>query len=231
MTRIETVTWISATFRRHPPRLRIVKTKGTMGDRSPPRIRASSKPFWLHIAFIRCVIHIWFLSVVSTRLRTSCDFLIIVIFSSQNRHDGRRYHLPDYVVGIYYAIKLRKNDIGWEETGEAVAIKAVSWECIRAHQNSRSENFVQEVKALNHLSDELRGRSIEETHVLTDITVMFNISHLYLVMPYCAGPERDLCMRVAASLMDQGPLTEDESRFYFKQMLKVSFVVAIVFRS
>lgn len=138
----------------------------------------------------------------------------------ENRHDGRRYHLPDYVVGIYYAIKLRKYDIGWEETGEAVAIKAVSWECIRAHQNSRSENFVQEVKALNHLSDELQGRSIEETHVLTDITVMFNISHLYLVMPYCAGPERDLCMRVAASLMDQGPLTEDESRFYFKQMLK-----------
>jgi hypothetical protein len=38
-------------------------------------------------------------------------------------------------------------------------------------------------------------------------------------------------MRVAASLMDQGPLTEDESRFYFKQMLKVSFDVAIVFRS
>ncbi len=126
---------------------------------------------------------------------------------------------------VYYAKKLRKDYIGWRETGEAVAIKAVSWECIRAYQNLRSENFVQEVKALYHLSDALRERPIEETHVLTATTIMCNDSHLYLVMPYC---ELDLCMRVANALEEQGPLTEDESKFYFKQILKVRFVVAIV---
>ncbi len=146
-------------------------------------------------------------------------------FSSQNRHGG-------FSTYIYYAKRLQRDDFGfgWRETGEDVAIKAVSWECIRANRNRTSEDFVKEVAALNYLSDGLRERSIEETHVLTANAVMCNNSHLYIVMPYCDGG--DLCMRVAQ--MEHTRLTEDEARLYFKQILKVRSVsrgVSHYFRS
>ncbi|KAL3790048.1 hypothetical protein ACHAW5_008643 [Stephanodiscus triporus] len=117
---------------------------------------------------------------------------------------------------VYYAKRLQKrDDVGWTETkGGDVAIKAISWERIRATRNRVSEDPVKEVAALQYLSDGLRGRSIEETHVLTADTVMCNDSDLYIVMPYCHGG--DLCMRVAT----RGRFAEDEARFYFRQILK-----------
>ncbi|KAL3776461.1 hypothetical protein ACHAW5_006907 [Stephanodiscus triporus] len=127
--------------------------------------------------------------------------------------EGRR--LPDYVAHVYPARKLRRDDIGWIETGDAVVIKAVSWECIRAWRDFTSEDIVKEVKTLNYLSDELHGRLFEDTHVLTANTVMYNDSHLYVVMP---NGGRDLCMFVQG--LTRTRLTEDESRFYFRQILK-----------
>jgi serine/threonine protein kinase len=115
---------------------------------------------------------------------------------------------------------LRKEDVGWIETGEAVAIKAVSFRCIRANRNRLSEDFYKEAAALNYISNGLRGSPIEETHVLTADTVMCTNSHLFMVMPYCDGG--DLFDRVAHA--ERTRLTEDEARFYFEQILTVSLV-------
>ena len=58
-----------------------------------------------------------------------------------------------------------------------------------------------------------------DTHILNADTIMSNESDLYIVMPYCAGG--DLCQRVAEK--EELRFTEDESRFWFKQILKVSY--------
>ncbi|KAL3808425.1 hypothetical protein ACHAXA_003832 [Cyclostephanos tholiformis] len=128
----------------------------------------------------------------------------------ENRHGGHPTH-------VYYARKLRREDVDWIETGEAVAIKAVSFQCIRANRYRLSEDFYKEAAALNYLSNGLRGRPIDETHVLTADTIMCSNSHLFIVMPYCDGG--DLFERVAE--MDRSRLTEDEARFFFRQILKL----------
>jgi hypothetical protein len=147
------------------------------------------------------------------RLRWPFFLTVTPHYFPKKCHEGGRYNLPDYVAVVYPARKLQKDDIGWIETGEAVVIKAVSWECIQAWRNVTSEDFVKEVKTLNYLSDELHGRLFEDTHVLTANTVMYNDSHLYVVMP----KGKDLCKLIARRTR----LTEDESRCYFKHILKV----------
>lgn len=129
---------------------------------------------------------------------------------------------------MYYAKVLQKADFNWITTDEEVAIKAVSWNCIRACQRRISEDFIKEVAALQYLSEwhERTGdpeipASYMDTHVLTADTIMSNESHLYIVMPYCAGG--DLCQRVAEK--EETRFTEDESRFWFKQILKVGVVI------
>ncbi len=93
----------------------------------------------------------------------------------------------------------------------------MSWRCIRACRNRLSEDFVKEISALKYLSDWHNGKNVMDTNILTADTVMSSESHLYIVMPYCDGG--DLCMRVAEKT--QTRFSEDESRYWFKQILKV----------
>jgi serine/threonine protein kinase len=126
---------------------------------------------------------------------------------------------------VYYARKLRSvrsEDAGWIKTDEAVAIKVVSFECIRDNQGIISEDFIKEVAANEYLSNELRGETIEETHVLTADVIMCDNENLYIVMPYCDGG--DLCSLVFHRLIfERRPLTEVEVRSHFEQILRVSF--------
>jgi serine/threonine protein kinase len=109
-------------------------------------------------------------------------------------------------------------------TDEEVAIKTVSWRCIRACQNRLSEDFVKEISALQYLSkwraDE--GKSITDIHVITADTVMCDECCLYIVMPFCRGG--DLCQRVA----EVEKFTEDESRLWFRQILKVRCLIITI---
>lgn len=107
--------------------------------------------------------------------------------------------------------------MNWITTDEVVAIKRVSWEFIRASQNRLSEDFIKEIATLKYLSDFLDGTSMTDTHILTADVVMSDESYLYLVMPYCAGG--DMCTRVG--LAERFRLSEDDSRRYFLQLLKV----------
>lgn len=120
---------------------------------------------------------------------------------------------------------MQKADLNWTETGEEVAIKEVSWEAIRASRGRISEDFVKEVAALQHVAEwhenEMNGRSILETHVISANVIMTDESNLYIVMPYCAGG--DLCQQVGFA--EDYRLTEDESRHWFKQILKVIIVI------
>ncbi len=115
---------------------------------------------------------------------------------------------------------MRSEDVGWRETGEVVAIKSVSFECIRNTRHRIAENFYEEAAAMNYISNFLRGRPIEETHILTADVVMCDNSDLFIVMPYCH--DGDLCTRVAHA--EQTRLTEDEAKVIFKQILMVSLV-------
>jgi len=121
-----------------------------------------------------------------------------------------------FTTHVYYGRVLHKTDVNWVATNEFVAIKAVSWQCIVACRNRLSEDFVKEIAALEYISDWHREKfkSIMDTHILTADMVMSNESHLFIVMPYCTGG--DLCMRVA----EQRRLSEEESRLWFKQILK-----------
>mmetsp|Transcript_24824 Transcript_24824/g.44843 ORF Transcript_24824/g.44843 Transcript_24824/m.44843 type:complete len:428 (+) Transcript_24824:182-1465(+) len=134
-------------------------------------------------------------------------------------------------ISIYYAKVLQKSSdlLHWTETGEEVAVKQISWEMIRATRGGRmSEDFVKEIAALQYVAEwhssrtEIlgggRGRMslIKDTHVMSPDTIMSDESNLYIVMPYCR--EGDLFQRVAS--VEECRLSEDESRFWFKQILK-----------
>jgi hypothetical protein len=126
---------------------------------------------------------------------------------------------------VYRATVLYKSDLYWVETNQQVAIKRMAWECIQASRNERiSEDFVKEIAALQYLSnflneennhddngDELSQRS----HVMTANTIMANSSHVFIVMPYCAGG--DIVERVAKSTNDR--FTEATAKYWFRQML------------
>lgn len=137
----------------------------------------------------------------------------IILFFRQNNHGAFQTH-------IFYARVIQKADFHWTATEEAVAIKRVSWQCIRASRNRLSEDFLKEIAALKYLSDFLDGTStsIEDAHILTADIIMSDESYMYIVMPYCDGG--DMCMRVASA--ENYRLSEEESRSYFIQILKVS---------
>lgn len=67
-------------------------------------------------------------------------------------------------------------------------------------------------------STQMPGKTTRETHVMIPDTVMYNQTHLYIVMPYCKGG--DLCMLVADE--KEECFTEDIAKYYFKQILKVT---------
>eukprot|EP00956_Cyclotella_meneghiniana_P033329 scaffold95035_cov71-Cyclotella_meneghiniana.AAC.1 len=74
---------------------------------------------------------------------------------------------------IYYATVLQKADLYWLSTDDEVAIKAVSWQCVREAQNRLSEDFIKEISALEYLSQwrESEGKSVTDAHVMTADTV------------------------------------------------------------
>jgi hypothetical protein len=73
-------------------------------------------------------------------------------------------HHGIWTTHIYYARVLHKADLYWISTDEEVAIKTVSWRCIRACQNRLSEDFVKEISALQYLSQwrAAEGKSITD---------------------------------------------------------------------
>ena len=113
---------------------------------------------------------------------------------------------------IYHARILRQGATNiWVNTGEECAVKAVSWNDIRARQSRMSEDILKEVAALQYVSDWHRKAgpgplSALDTHVMTADVIMSNETHLLVVMPFCPGG--DLCELVAASPQER--LTETE---------------------
>mmetsp|Transcript_29568 Transcript_29568/g.63692 ORF Transcript_29568/g.63692 Transcript_29568/m.63692 type:complete len:463 (+) Transcript_29568:115-1503(+) len=145
-----------------------------------------------------------------------------------------------YTTYVYHARVLRKAQRNWIATGEEVAIKEVSWQTIRASLGRTSEDFLKEIAALRYVSDwhdnndnvdcdngnndsnndsnntKRNRRSILDTHILAADVIMSNETDAYIVMPFCAGG--DLMQLVAEK--EEMRLTEDGSRFWFRQILK-----------
>lgn len=100
-----------------------------------------------------------------------------------NEHQN---HHGIFTTHIYYARVLQKADLYWVLTDEEVAIKTVSWRCIRACQNRLSEDFIKEISALQYLSQwrAAEGKSITDVHVMTADTVMCDEN--YMLSLLCA---------------------------------------------
>ena len=132
---------------------------------------------------------------------------------------------------VFRATVLHQSDLHWVETNQQVAIKRVTWEGIQAGRNGRiSEDFVKEIAALQYLSnlcnnnngntndnyDDINGEeSSIQSHVLTANTIMANQSHVFIVMPYCAGG--DIIQQVGHSPHHR--FTEATAKYWFRQML------------
>lgn len=139
----------------------------------------------------------------------------VILLFYQNRHGVHRTH-------VYYARVLHKytNSPEYVLTNEEVAIKVVSWDCIRSCRRTYlSEDFIKEIEALQYLSQWHReeGANYDETHVLSADVIMANKEYLYVAMPYCSGG--DLCYWVASQPNQR--LSEDKSRYWFSQILTV----------
>ncbi|KAL7551426.1 hypothetical protein ACHAWF_014615 [Thalassiosira exigua] len=132
---------------------------------------------------------------------------------SQNHHGA-------FVTHIHYARVLHKADLHWVASDEEVAVKTVSWECVRRCRGQLSEDFMKEVQALQFTSEWHRrrggGATCADTHVMAADTIMSSETHIYIVMPYCR--DGDLCERVG--MHEESRLGEEECRRWFRQILK-----------
>lgn len=65
-----------------------------------------------------------------------------------------------------------------------------------------------------------RTRNMVEAHVMTALDALTDGRNLYCIMPYCSGGE------LFDVLEKRNKFTEREARFWFRQILEVSFLIA-----
>jgi len=122
---------------------------------------------------------------------------------------------------VYHGIILRRSsstDV-WHMTNEECAIKAMTWDQIRAgRERHLIENPQDEISAMQHLKrrlDDTRGRNIpvdeamRESNVIMSLDFLFDDRNLYTITPYCRGGELfDVLLE-----RERERYTEPESRY------------------
>jgi serine/threonine protein kinase len=93
----------------------------------------------------------------------------------------------------------------WHATSRRAAVKILSWERIRNMQHA--ENPLNEIAAMQHIVNQ---------HVIQCWSTLENDDYLFVFMPFLESG--DLFQHVN----DRGHLSEDESRYWFRQLLDVS---------
>ena len=206
--------------------------------------RYKMKAFWLRKDPICEVRLLYTLILTICIILTKHNLLNTYLSTTFKNHHGI------WTTHIYHAKVLHKADLYWILTKEEIALKTISWRCIQACQKRLSEDFVQEISALQYLYQwrAAQGKSIIDVNVMTADTVMCDECYLYIVMPFCMGG--DLCQRVAeVSLSSENNIrqishtigdvptqtvfmiilhqvdrfSEEDSRFWFRQILKVRY--------
>ena len=107
----------------------------------------------------------------------------------------------------------------WETTNNFVAIKMVEWARVHHMRGRLLEDPIKEVAAM-----QLIGSS--NPHVLGPIEVLQDNEYLFTVMPYCSGG--DLFGHVVQYAEESGGeigMSEPMARYWFRQILRVSFTL------
>ncbi|KAL7551304.1 hypothetical protein ACHAWF_014483 [Thalassiosira exigua] len=128
-----------------------------------------------------------------------------------------------FVSHIYWGRVLHKANLHWVASDEEVAVKTVSWECIRRSRGRLSEDFLKEIQALQFISEWHRQRgggvTCADTHVMAADTIMTSETHLYIVMPWCSDGSLLDCV-ARRFVLERSRLGEEECRRWFRQILK-----------
>ena len=101
----------------------------------------------------------------------------------------------------------------WEVTPEMAAVKIMDWNRVRDLQGRHMEDPVKEVSAMQYLCTD--GGS---PNVLGTLDVMSDEQYLYSFMPFCS------CGELFGYVERDGRFSEPVARFWFRQLLNVSFV-------
>ena len=106
----------------------------------------------------------------------------------------------------------------WEVTPEMAAVKIMDWNRVRDLRGRHMEDPVKEVSAMQYLCTD--GGS---PNVLGTLDVMSDEQYLYSFMPFCS------CGELFGYVERDGRFSEPVARFWFRQLLNVSFVSIILF--
>ena len=110
--------------------------------------------------------------------------------------------------------------IVWEITGDHVAIKMVEWARVHHMRGRLLEDPVKEVAAM-----QLLGAS--HPHVLGSSEVLQDGDFLYSIMPFCRGGDLfGVVVQYAEESGGDGGMPEPVARYWFRQILWVSFISA-----
>lgn len=105
----------------------------------------------------------------------------------------------------------------WEVTQETAVVKIVEWDRVRTLHGRHMEDPVKEVAAMQYLCKDCTAPNLPEI-----LDVMSDEKYLYLFMPFYSGGELfDYVER-------DGRFSEPVARFWFRQILNVSFVKCFV---
>ena len=109
-----------------------------------------------------------------------------------------------------------RNDMNapWEVTAQKAAVKIMSWQKIRDLRHI--EDPQKEVAAMQYIS---KGGG--HPHVMGVLDVLQDDEYLLLFMPFCSSGD------LFGFVQQAGRFPEPMARYWFKQILEVSFVIAI----
>jgi hypothetical protein len=113
----------------------------------------------------------------------------------------------------------------WEVTSEKCAIKEMEWARIRSARGKLAENPIGEVGALHFMQQYSIKTGAEPRNVLVPLDLLSDDQHLYLITPYCNGGE------LFDVLEGKEKFTEEEARYWMKQVLQVSLMLPIILLS
>ena len=114
-------------------------------------------------------------------------------------------------------LRLRDRDRRvWEMTNELSAVKIIEWNAVRQMKGRQMEDPVKEVACMQHISKD--GLDLHP-NVLGTLDVLADEQYMYSFMPFCTGGE------MFAYVEKEGRFPEPLARYWFKQILQVSWCV------
>ena len=112
--------------------------------------------------------------------------------------------------------------IVWEIVGTHVAIKMVEWARVHRARGRLLEDPIKEIAAMQLLG-------ARHPHVLGSAEVLQDDDYLFSIMPYCSGGDLfGVVVAYAEESGGDGGMSEPIARYWFRQILQVSYVLWVI---